>query len=351
MNIIAANTGGYPRIGDKPGQQALRTALRAAGRGEIEPAALDAVRQEAGREILAEQAKAGLDAVSDGHLRWADPVSHVMGKLAGVAPGPLKRYLDTGLLFRQPVVSGPVALRDTSLAADDVKWAVAVSARPVIASLPGPLTLSRMAALRGTAYPAADALMDALCPLLADEVERLGAAGAWAVVIDEPWLLREPAAFPRLNDALEVIAARRGAARLWFFPSFGDAGPLYDRLQSLPVDGLVLDLTRGPGAADALAHAGSRLAILLGIADARTTRMETPGRMASAAAALFKHVRAPSSGLVPSCGLEYLPRDSAYAKCRVLAKARDLLKGGRRTGATKPAPRPKAAPRRPGKRR
>jgi 5-methyltetrahydropteroyltriglutamate--homocysteine methyltransferase len=175
-------------------------------------------------------------------------------------------------------------------------------------------------------------------PLLADEVARLATAGAYSIVIEEPCLLREPESFPRLNDALEVIAARRGASRLWVFPSFGDAGALYDRLQALPVDGLVLDLTRGSGAAEAVAAAGSRLAILLGIVDVRTTRLEMPGRLAKTAAALLRNVRAPLAGLVPSGGLEALPRDRAFEKCRVLARTRDLLsgKGSRKRSSGRP---------------
>ncbi|MEK7474278.1 MAG: hypothetical protein AAB152_01475 [Candidatus Coatesbacteria bacterium] len=338
MNFIAASMGSYPRIGDAPGQQRLLEVAASPGRLELEAGRLDEIQQEVIRDVLAEQAKAGLDALSDGQVRWADPVSHLMGKLANVTPGALLRYFDTPLHFRRPVVSGPIAMRDSSLAADEVKWTVAVSARPVAVTLPGPLTLSRLAILRGPSYASPDALMDALVPLLADEVARLAAAGAWAIVIEEPWLLREPDAFPRLNDALEVIAARRGASRLWVFPSFGDAGALYDRLQALPVDGIVLDLTRGTGAAEAVTSAGSRLAILLGIADVRTTELETPGQLAKTAAALLRNVRAPLAGLVPSGGLEALPRDRAFAKCRVLAKARDLLSGKGR-GRKRPGPR------------
>jgi len=328
MNFIAGNFGSYPRIGEAAGRQALRR------ENELAPADLDRARQEVIRDLLAEQAKAGLDAVSDGQVRWADPVSHPMAKLANVTPGPRLRYLDTPLYIRQPVVSGPVALRDISLVADEVKWSVAVSPRPVAVSVLGPLTLSRFAILRGSAYATVDALMDALVPLLADEVERLATAGAYAIVIEEPALLREPDAFPRLNDALEVIAARRGASKLWVFPSFGDCGALYDRLQALPVDGLVLDLTCGPAAGEALASAGSRLAVLLGIVDVRSTKLEMPGRLAKTVTALLRNVRAPMAGLVPSGGLEGLPRSCAFAKCRVLARARDLLKGGtgRRTG-------------------
>jgi len=317
LNIIAANPGSYPRIGDKPGQQRLRRAL---------PAELDLVRQEVVREVMAEQAKAGLDVISDGQVRWADPVSHPMGKFAGVSLGGLLRYQDTNTYFRQPVVAGALAAAAPILA-DEVRWSVAVSPRPVAVTLLGPLTLSRLSLIRGGTYATPDALMDALVPVLADEVERLAAAGVHAIVIEEPRMCLEPEAFPRLADAFEVIAARRGSARLWVFPSFGDAGALWDKLQSMPVDGLVLDLTRGGAAADALAAAGSRLAIMLGLVDARSLKLETAGRLAKAAAALLKKVRAPVAGLVPSAGLEYLPRGRAYEKCVVLAKARDLLTG------------------------
>ncbi len=326
MNIVAANVGSYPRIGDTREQHKLRDALAALDRGEIKEQDLAQVQNEVVHEVLAEQAKAGLDVVSDGQIRWSDSVSHVMGKFDGVSINGLLRYFDTNTYFRQPQITGTLAEKGP-LIADELKLAQAFSSKPVIATILGPLTLSRLSVLKGGPYHGANQLMDALVPLLAAEVERLATVGADAIVIEEPFLLREPAALPQMADALEVLAARKGSLRLWLFLSFGDAAPLYEKLQGLAVDGLILDFTYSRAMADAVATSGSQLSLGLGVVDARNTKLESPARVASFVARLLKKVQAEVVGLTPSNGLEFLPRSRAYEKLAVLARARDLLTG------------------------
>jgi 5-methyltetrahydropteroyltriglutamate--homocysteine methyltransferase len=353
MNIVAANGGSYPRIGDSREQQKLRNAYEASQRGDITGKDLTRIQQSVIREVLAEQAKAGLDVVSDGQITWYDSVSHVMGKLKGVSINGLLRYYDTNTYFRQPQVTGRIEDRG-ALLADDLKWARAVSARPVLTTLPGPLTLSRLSIIKGGPYANPDKLMDALVPVLADEVERLARAGADAIVIEESYLLREPKALPRLADALEVLAARKGSLRIWLAVTFGDAAGIYDKLQRLPVDGLSLDFTYSRAIADAVTSSGSRLALGLGLVDARNTKLESPSKVAAQAALLLKKAKGAVAGLVPSNGLEYLPRGRAFEKLVVLAKARDLLmgkKGGSTTrrATAKAKPRAKKAGRKTGR--
>jgi len=162
-------------------------------------------------------------------------------------------------------------------------------------------------------------------------VEGLARAGAAGIVVEEPSLLREPGALPVLEDALEVMAARREAVRLWLFPGFGDAAPLYEQLQKLPVDGLIIDLTYSSAAAEAVISSGSSLALGLGIVDARNTRMESPAKLTKLASGLIRRIHAPIVMLVPSNGLEFLPRAVAVHKLQVLVRVRNLL-----TGVSKP---------------
>lgn len=337
MSVVAANVGGYPRVGDRPGQQKLWRAWGAFERGEMKEPELVRVQNEVVREVVEEQARAGADVVSDGRVRWLDPISHLMGKLGGVSLGALARYFDTSTHYRQPVVTGELGARG-SLVTEELKLARAMSPRPVAAGLTGPLTLSRMSLLRGGAYENADRLFDALVPVFAGEIGRLAAAaegagglGAADVVIEEPLLLREPQAFERVRDALEILAARRGALRLWLSLPFGDASGIADRLPGLPVDGVIVDVTASRRTLDALVLSAGGLNLGLGLVDARRVRMEAPGRIASQAEAVVRRSGAETILLLPSNSLEYLPRQAAYEKIQVLARARDLLTGsGRR---------------------
>ncbi len=324
MIIVAAHSGSYPRIGDSLDQQKLRRAIESCQRGELSELELKNAQDNVAREALAEQIKAGLDAVSDGQVRRHDAVSHIMGQLPGVSVQGLLRYFDTNTYFRQPHVTSAIS-ESGPLLADEVAFARAAAKRPVLVSLLGPLTLSRLSLIKGAPYKNADALLEALTPILAEEAARLAQAGADAIVIEEPFLLKEPAALSKLGEALKAIAARKGNLRLWLSITFGDAAKLYSKLQDLPIDGLQLDLTYGGAVQDAIQSLGSQLALSLGIVDARNTRLETPTDVARQAESLLKKARGPIAMLAASNGLEYLPRGRAFEKLAVLAQARDLL--------------------------
>ncbi len=282
--------------------------------------------------------------VSDGQARWHDPVSHVMLRMEGVREGGLARWFDTNTYFRRPRVVGTLA-SPAPLIADEFKFARAVAPRPVTVTLTGPFTLSRLA-IPGGSYAGSNAVLEALALLLAGEVGNLAQAGATDIVVEEHSLVREPAALSRMEDALEVLGGRKGPARLWLRLSFGDCAGLYEKLQGLPVDGLILDFTYGPGLAEIVAGAGSAVPLGLGLVDARNTRLEKPADIARLARRLLRRV-AGDSWLTSSCGLEFLPRARAEDKLSLLADVRDLLLGrwrkGRpvrkraRTGGRKPA--------------
>ena len=69
------------------------------------------------RAAVEEQAGSGLDLITDGQIRWYDPISHAAGKLENITINGLMRYFDTNSYFRQPVVKGPIRLRQPSAAA------------------------------------------------------------------------------------------------------------------------------------------------------------------------------------------------------------------------------------------
>jgi 5-methyltetrahydropteroyltriglutamate--homocysteine methyltransferase len=264
--------------------------------------------------------------VSDGQVRWPDAVSHMMGKLAGVKAGGLSRWFDTNTYFRRPVAAGTISAGGLLLVGE-FRFARAIAPRPVTVTMTGPFTLSRLT-LPGGPYADADGIMDALVPVLAEETGRLADAGATDIVVEEHYLMREPAGLARLQDALEVMAARRGPARLWLRLSFGDSAALYPALQKLPVDGLVLDFTCGPALAEAVARSGSDLPLGLGLVDARNIRQENPGELARLAGKLLKRIPG-TAWLTASNGVEYLPRNQARQKMAILARVRDLLNGKR----------------------
>ena len=115
MELILSSAGSYPRIGETPEAQRHRRAYAQHERGEISAAEWQAVEDEVAQQVVREQAATGLDIVTDGQVRWYDPISHLARHLDGVEINGLLRYFDTNFYFRQPVVSGRLRRRQPVL--------------------------------------------------------------------------------------------------------------------------------------------------------------------------------------------------------------------------------------------
>jgi 5-methyltetrahydropteroyltriglutamate--homocysteine methyltransferase len=137
--------------------------------------------------------------------------------------------------------------------------------------------------------------------------------------------LQHPEDIRLLRQLLEPLWAARGPAQLAVATYFGDAEPLYAQLNSLPADILALDFTYSPRLADTIAATGSSKLLALGLVDGRNTRREDANDVARQVDALLQHYTLDAVHLLPSCGLEYLPRDRARGKLELLAHVRRLL--------------------------
>ena len=150
-------------------------------------------------------------------------------------------------------------------------------------------------------------------------------AGARMIQIEEPAILAHPEDIRLLRQLLEPLWAVRGAAQLVVATYFGDAEPLYAQLNSLPADIIALDLTYSPRLAATVAATGASKTLALGIIDGRNTRLEHADSVARQVDALLQHYTLETVHLLPSCGLEYLPRDCARAKLALLAQVRRVI--------------------------
>lgn len=327
MELILANTGSYPRIGDTAELQRLRRAHGQRERGEISAESFAKVQDEVTGEVVREQIAAGVELPTDGQVRWGDGLSYLAANLNGVSMNGLLRFFDTNTYFRQPVVTGRLS-RKGPLFTRDYRHAVKAAGRPVKAVVTGPYTMARGSILE-SGYRSVHALTLAYGAVLAQEVSELAGEGAPVIQVDEPAILRHPSDLAVLGEALVVLARGKGAARLSLAMYFGDAAPIYDDLQDLTVDVLHLDFTYSPALGRVIADRGSTKALSLGLLDARNTKMETRETVFPLLDLIGRRLRAPAH-LAPSAGLEYLPRDRARAKLEGMRRLRDVYVGERR---------------------
>jgi len=310
--------GTYPRIGETFEEQALRRGIARLDRGEIGEADLQVVERDTVRDVLREQNEIGIDLVTDGQISWYDSQSHFAGKLTSIEINGLVRYFDTNTYYRQPVVSGALAWKEPVLV-DEWKFAQSNSKAPVKAVLTGPVTLASLALDKH--YRSKKNLALDLATAIGEEVGTLVQAGASHVQIDEPILTRHPNDLSLVSESLERIRSHKSSATLTLFTFFGDVATIYKDLAEAPADILGLDLVQGSATWTPLAKHGSTKPLVLGLVDARNTKEEDPAAIAKKALDLKSAIDLKSSYLSPSNGLEFLPRDRARKKLRILRAA------------------------------
>ena len=98
--------------------------------------------------MVREQTAVGLDVVTDGQVRWYDPISHLARHCEGIQINGLLRYFDTNFYFRQPVVSGRIRRREPVLRRE-FEVARAATDRVVKPVLTGPYSLACGSILEG----------------------------------------------------------------------------------------------------------------------------------------------------------------------------------------------------------
>jgi 5-methyltetrahydropteroyltriglutamate--homocysteine methyltransferase len=311
MELILSSAGSYPRIGDTPDAQRHRRAYAQHERGEISEAEWRGVEDEVAGQVVREQTAIGLDVVTDGQVRWYDPISHIARHCEGVQINGLLRYFDTNFYFRQPVVSGPIRRREPVLRRE-FEIARAATDRVVKPVLTGPYSLACGSILEA-GYRDRRELAQAYAEVLAQEVADLVHAGAAVIQVDEPYLLRHPEDADVVKEGLARLAAARGRAHLALYTFFGDALPLWDVLMAMPVDVVGLDLTYGPKLVERIADAGAPRAFVLGVVNGRNTKLESRDDLRRMLDQALPALRGPVC-IGPSCGLELLPRVRARAK-------------------------------------
>ncbi|MGH9359209.1 MAG: hypothetical protein ACRD1O_08550 [Terriglobia bacterium] len=325
MELLTLNHSSYPRIGSSSDEQTLRRTIAQRDRGEKTDADVRAAEDHLVSLALQDQHEAGIDVPTDGLIRWNDPVSHLAGKLKGTRINGLLRYFDTNFYFRQPVVCEKIE-RSHPLVVNEFEWAAQRSVRPVKPVLTGPYTLTRLSLGDGEAGNF-DIVLMSYAEALGAEVRELAAAGARLIQVDEPGLLRYPADLAPAREALTLLAAQKGHARLALATYFGNAAPLYSTLQALPFDALVLDFTYSPTLPEVIETDGSDKALGFGLLDGRNTRLEDQASVVRQLERMLAHVKPECNYLTTSCGLEYLPRDRARLKLSHLTSIKNSLLG------------------------
>lgn len=160
-------------------------------------------------------------------------------------------------------------------------------------------------------------LLPALLPVYREVIARLAAQGAQWIQLDEPCFVmdrtdRERAA---LSQVYTDLAAGRGRANLLVQTYFGSVAESYETLAGLPVQGLGLDLVRGPeNLEQILANFPDDKVLAAGIVDGRNVWINDLAASQRAIEQLLEAVSADRLLINPSCSLLHVPHDVRLEK-------------------------------------
>jgi len=187
-----------------------------------------------------------------------------------------------------------------------------IAAKPVLV---GPFSLVLLGKAQDEGVDLLGETLDGVVAVYGEVIERLAAAGAAWIQLDEPCLVqdRTPEELAALRRAYATLATRKGGARLLVATYFGHAGESYETLAALPVDGIALDLVRGPANLDLLRRHGlpADKTLVAGVVDGRNVwraNLETVLDRLEDLAAIVPRERLIVS---TSCSLLHVPYDAA----------------------------------------
>ncbi|MBI4199203.1 MAG: methylcobamide--CoM methyltransferase [Chloroflexi bacterium] len=308
--MLTTVVGNYPRIGPDTRAPNLRTAIHQYERRRITQEELRQVEDEVTREVIQEQVEAGIDLVTDGQVRWEDSQTYFARRIRGMELDGLSRYFDTNTYYRRPVAKGKVEWQGP-ISVEDFRFAQSHSPRPVKPVVTGPYTLARLSQL-DSSTDLASLVLD-LAAILNLEAQALEQAGATIIQFDEPAILKHQEDFPLFRKAAKVLT-RGLRAKTELRTYFRDASGLAPDLFRLPFQVFGLDFAWGPRNYVLLQGFPGDKELVMGIMDARNTRLETVEELVEAVRRGASHVALDRLSVSPSCGLEFLPRENARQK-------------------------------------
>ena len=291
----------------------------------------------AAREVIADQADAGVDVVTDGEVRRENYVHYHCRHLQGVDFANLVEQDARGGGFRTllPCIRDAVAAGEPFLPHD---WRVAqsLSDRPVKTTIPGPLTIGDTVA--DAYYYDARARGEALASAINREVLALAAAGCRHIQIDEPVFARRvPDALAFGLEHLERCfhGAPAGVVRTLHiccgypgrldnedYPkapvsAYGDLAEAIDRSS---VDAVSIEDAHRPNDL-ALLERFRSTTVILGVVAIARSRVETVEEIRDRLRAAQAYIDPARLAAAPDCGLGLLSRDQARAKLAAMCAA------------------------------
>ena len=340
-------------VGSLPRPPAVKDMLPATPGAESAAAARSPRMDAAVRYAITLQETAGLDLVSDGEWR-RHAYTHIVADIAeGFSPDLREKPARWGISITEPMnVVRP------GLIAEEARFLVDATDRMTKVCIPSPYLLGVRLwerEISSRAYPTRDGFIDALVPILRNELLALRDLGVTVVQVDEPHLcvLVDPEyrgnfenpqyemdlAAAKINEVVDGIDGLQLALHLcrrnWGRKGWGAEGgyePIIETMKKIRVDQYVMEFSI-PVAGDVaiLKQLPDDKLIGLGCVECRFEEIDTTDQIVSRVEEALKYVDAGRLSLNPDCGFApglalEMPLDEPYLKLRNEAEASRILR-------------------------
>ncbi|MEP7106178.1 MAG: cobalamin-independent methionine synthase II family protein [Chloroflexota bacterium] len=295
---------------------------------------LEGAQDDATLLAVRDMERAGIDIVTDGESRRESYSNRFATALEGMDVKNPGSALDrTGHPNPVPRVVAAVR-RIHPVGVRDLEFLRANTEHPIKATLPGPFTMSQQA--QDDYYHDEEALALALADAVNEALRDLFAAGADIVQIDEPYLQARPEKAARfaIKAINRAVAGAPGTTAL--HTCFGYAHIVHDRPRGYPflaelaltdVDQVSLEAAQQDVDVSILRELPGKT-VILGVLDlADEAAVEEVATVAARIRRALDVVPPERLVLAPDCGMKYLPRETAFAKLQVLARAAAEVRG------------------------
>jgi 5-methyltetrahydropteroyltriglutamate--homocysteine methyltransferase len=307
----------YPKISSVRGEVNLRNAINRYEAGKIGDTDLENAYQETIKRTIHEQEEVGLDLITDGLIRWDDPVSPFCANVRNMNRGGLLRFFDNNVYYRRPTLDGDLSVQ-SPISVDGYLFAARNSSVPVKAILPGPVTFRNMCEDRH--YRDDEKLFGEIETILASEVRALAAAGCRQIQFDEPSLPYDP---ERIQESVDIVnrLVDMDGVQFWMYFYFGSLDSIKEGLGKYRVSVIGADCVSHRGNRDILVNSGAGCSFCFGLLDARDLKLEVQSDVLVEMKKIAAGLDGSDFWISPSCSLEFLPQEYAVRKLKILTDA------------------------------
>ncbi|GAC1645619.1 MAG: methionine synthase [Chloroflexota bacterium] len=329
---------------------------KAVERGEIGPEVFRDAKTIAARAAIHDQERAGIDVITDGEMfrrndnRHGPPkgmINYFTEKIPGFAPETRPKAgfspVDPAVFHPAPVVIDRLQCTPLGLM-DELEFVRANSDCRIKITMTGPHFITKV--VWNEHYPDEKSLAMDLARLINRELRQLDAAGCDYIQLDEALLWVMPAedqewAIPAINACFEGVTQAKKCLHLCqgnynvdptqrvgrrLFP--GPWEKIFPAVLQTNVDQIVIiAIDVGLEKLEIFKQHGWRGEVAVGIVDVQTHRIETDEEVARNIERVFRYLPPEQVALVPTCGLNHLPRDIAFGKLCALAGGAALVRG------------------------